>query len=100
MPASDIDPFPTPFHPLSLAGGARGQAVCIFSLLNLGSTGIKAVALLVGLSPRPGSPGSGTVRAGGESVARHGKVVAIVGMPLVSSGYFYCAAPVLKVCLK
>lgn len=32
---------------------------------------------------RPGSLGSGTVQAGGASVAHHGKVLAIVGMALV-----------------
>lgn len=60
MPASDIDPSPTSFHPLSLAEThTHGRAVCIFSLLDPRSIGIKAVALLARLSFRPGSLGSG-----------------------------------------
>lgn len=49
---------------------------------------------------RPGSLGSGTVQAGGASVAHQGKVLAIVGMALGFSSYFHCAATFLKVYLK
>lgn len=79
MPASDIDP-PSDLPPPTFSGRhTRGRAVCIFPLLDVGSFQIKAVALLVCLSPDRGRSVQGLCRqVVSQSPARHGRVLGLL----------------------